>query len=58
MIVPLSLLGQQKMKKFLLCVGILTLVACSSTGVGGSVGVGGGSSGVGIGLGIGTGFRF
>lgn len=55
---PLSLLGQQKMKKFLLCVGILTLVACSSTGVGGSVGVGGGSSGVGIGLGIGTGFRF
>lgn len=46
------------MKKFLLCVGILALVACSSTGVGGSIGANGGSNGVGIGLGIGTGFKF
>ncbi|EXI61999.1 hypothetical protein MHD_00980 [Mannheimia granulomatis] len=46
------------MKKFLLCVSILTLIACSSTGMGGSIGAGGGSNGVGIGLGIGTGFRF
>lgn len=46
------------MKKLLLCFSILTIVACSSTGVDGSIGAGGGSNGVGIGLGVGTGLRF
>lgn len=43
------------MKKFFLCMLMLSLSACS---LGGTVNLGGGSNGIGLGVGLGTGFRF
>lgn len=43
------------MKKFIFCVALLALSACT---LGGSVSAGGGSNGVGVGFGLGTGIRF